>query len=109
LVQSLVQGVAIGTTLKIVRDDVATELVPEGNRDERLDESGGLSTEGTDKFDADLGVMAGGGHLKMGLTIRNLTEPSFTVTGSSDSLRLHRQGRAGVGGGFRDGWAAARA
>lgn len=107
LVQSLVQGLAVGTTLKIVHGDVATALIPEGNRDERLDDAGDLSTEGTNKFDADLGVMAGGGRLKMGVTIRNLTEPSFTITGSSDSLRLRRQARAGVAVSFAEGWAAA--
>ena len=107
LVQSLVQGVAIGTTLKVVHGDVATTLVPDGNREERLDNAADLSTEGTDKFDADLGVMAGGGRLKMGFTIRNLTEPSFTITGSSDRLRLKRQARAGVAVSFAEGWAAA--
>ena len=107
LVQSLVQGVAIGTTLKIVHGDVATALVPEGDRDERLDDAAGLSTEGTDKFDADIGVMAGGGHVKMGLTFRNVTEPSFTITGSSDRLRLNRQVRAGVAVSVAEGWAVA--
>src|SRR6476646_7450043 len=107
LVQSLFQGVAIGTTLKIVHGDIATALVPEGNRKERLDEAADLSTEGTNKFDADLGIMAGGGRLKLGLTIRNLTEPSFTVTGTSNSLRLERQARAGVAVSFLEGWAAA--
>jgi len=107
LVQSLFQGVAIGTTLKVVHGDVATAMVPDGNRNERLDDASNLSTEGTDKFDADLGIMAGGGHLKMGLTIRNLTEPSFTVTGSSDRLRLQRQARAGVAVSVAEGWAVA--
>lgn len=107
LVQSLFQGVAVGTTLKIVHGDLATATVPEGNRDERLDEAANLPTEGTNKFDADIGVMAGGGRLKLGLTVRNLTEPSFTVTGTSDTLRLHRQARAGVAISFADGWAVA--
>ena len=107
LVQSLVQGVAVGTTLKVVHGDIATSIVPDGNRDERLDEAAHLPTEGTDKFDADLGVMAGGGRLKLGLTVRNLTEPSFTVTGTSDSVRLHRQARAGIAVSFAEGWAAA--
>lgn len=107
LVQSLVQGVAIGTTLKVVHGDVATTMVPDGNRNERLDDAANLSTEGTDKFDADIGIMAGGGHLKMGLTVRNLTEPSFTITGTSDRLRLRRQARAGVAVSFAEGWAAA--
>jgi len=106
LVQSLVQGVAVGTTLKIVHGDVATSTVPEGDRDERLDDAEGLSTEGTNKFDADIGVIAGGGRLKLGLTVRNLTEPSFRITGTSDTLRLRRQARAGVAVSFAEGWAA---
>jgi hypothetical protein len=107
LVQSLFQGVALGTTLKVVHGDVATSIVPQGDREERLDDARHLPTDGTNKFDADLGVMAGGGRLKLGLTVRNLTQPSFTVTGSSDTLRLQRQARAGVAVSFADGWAAA--
>jgi hypothetical protein len=107
LVQSLFQGVAIGTTLKIVHGDVATSIVPEGDRQERLDDAGGLATQGTTKFDADLGIMAGGGRLKLGLTVRNLTQPSFPVTGTSDSLRLQRQARAGVAVSVAEGWAVA--
>jgi hypothetical protein len=107
VVQSLFQGVSIGTTLKIVHGDIATTIVPAGDRDERLDEASGLTTEGTDKFDADMGVMAGGGRLKLGLTVRNLTEPSFAITGTSDTIRLHRQARAGVAVSFAEGWSAA--
>ena len=51
--------------------------------------------------------MAGGGRLKLGFTVRNLTEPSFTVTGTSDTMRLHRQMRAGVAVSFAEGWSAA--
>ncbi len=107
LVQSLFQGVAVGTTLKIVHGDIASSIVPEGDRDERLDDAAGLTTEGTNKFDADIGVMAGGGRLKVGFTIRNLTEPSFTVTGTSDTMRLRRQMRAGVAVSVADGWSVA--
>ncbi|HTG99092.1 MAG TPA: conjugal transfer protein TraF [Vicinamibacterales bacterium] len=107
LVQSLYQGIAVGTTLKVVHGDIASSIVPEGNRDERLDDAAGLTTEGTDKFDADIGVMAGGGRLKVGFTIRNLTEPSFTITGTSDTLRLKRQMRTGVAVSVADGWSIA--
>ena len=64
--------------------------------------------EGETKFDADLGVMAGSGKVKMGLTVRNLIEPSFALTGSSDSFRLRRQARGGVAVSLVDGWAAAQ-
>ena len=107
LVQSLFRGVAVGTTLKLVHGEVATSIVPEGDRHERLDDAGGLATQGTSKFDADVGIMAGGGRLKVGLTVRNLTQPSFPVTGTSDSLHLRRQARAGVAVSFAEGWAAA--
>ena len=105
LVQSLFQGVAIGTTLKVVHGDAATAVVPDGNRDELLDRANDLPTDGTNKFDADLGVIAGGGRLKVGLTVRNLTEPSFRVTGTSSSLRLSRQARTGFAISVADGWA----
>jgi hypothetical protein len=107
LVQSIVQGVAIGTTLKVVHGDIASSLVPDGDRDERLENAADLATEGTDKFDADLGVMAGGGRLKLGFTIRNLTEPSFTITGTSNTMRLQRQMRAGVAVSVAEGWSVA--
>lgn len=105
LVQSLFQGVAIGTTLKVVHGDAAIAVVPDGNRDELLDRANDLPTDGTNKFDADLGVIAGGGRLKVGLTVRNLTEPSFRVTGTSSSLRLSRQARGGLAISVAEGWA----
>jgi len=107
LVQSIVQGVAVGTTLKVVHGDLASSVVPDGDRDERLDAAAALTTEGTNKFDADIGVMAGGGRLKLGFTIRNLTEPSFTITGTSDTMRLQRQMRAGVAVNVAEGWSVA--
>lgn len=107
LVQSLFQGVAIGTTLKLVHGEVATTTAFEGNRDELVDQAQHLPTSGTNKFDADLGVMAGSGRVKLGLTIRNLTQPSFAVAGTSDTLRLDRQARAGVAVSVAEGWAVA--
>jgi hypothetical protein len=105
LVQSLFQGVAVGTTLKVVHGDAASVIVPDGGRTQLLDRANDLPTDGTNKFDADVGVIAGGGRLKTGLTIRNLTEPSFTVTGTSSSLRLSRQARAGIAISVAEGWA----
>jgi hypothetical protein len=107
LVQSIVQGLAIGTTLKVVHGDIASSIVPDGDRDDRLDNAADLATEGTNKFDADIGVMAGGGRLKLGFTIRNLTEPSFTITGTSNTMRLQRQMRAGVAVSVAEGWSIA--
>jgi hypothetical protein len=108
LVQSLFRGVSVGTTLKAVHGTVSTVVVSDSDRKALLDRADDLPGEGETKFDADLGVMAGSGKVKLGLTVRNLTEPSFAQSGpSSDSLRLRRQFRGGVAVSFIDGWAAA--
>ena len=77
LVQSLTPGVAVGATLKLVRGVAASTLLPDGNRDALLEDASELSGKGTSKFDADIGVMASRGSLKVGVTVRNLTEPEF--------------------------------
>lgn len=107
LVQSLFRGVSVGTTLKAVHGTVATVVVPDSDRKALLDRADDLSGEGETKFDADLGVMAGSGKVKLGLTVRNLTEPSFGPVDNSDAFRLRRQFRGGVAVSFIDGWAAA--
>lgn len=107
LVQSLFRGVSVGTTLKAVHGTVSTLVVPDADRKALLERADDLSGEGKTKFDADLGVMAGSGKVKLGLTVRNLTEPSFSPTNDSDAFRLRRQFRGGVAVSFIDGWAAA--
>ena len=107
LLQSLGRGVAIGTTLKLVHGTAATEIAPDGDRDRLVDRAGDLEGEGVNKFDSDLGVMAGGGRLKLGLTVRNLTEPSFKLTGTTDTVKLRRQARAGMAVTIADGWTVA--
>lgn len=79
LVQSLGDRLAVGTTLKLVHG-VAS---PSGGA--------GISTN---KFDADLGVMATGSLAQLGLSVRNLLQPEFTAPGGA--MRLDRHVRAGV-------------
>ncbi len=79
LVQSLGGGLAVGTTLKLVHG-VAYPL-----------EGAGISTN---KFDADLGVMASGSLGQLGLSVRNLLQPEFKTAGGM--IRLDRRVRAGV-------------
>ena len=107
LVQSVARGVAIGTTLKLVRGIAATAAVPDGDRDALLNAASDLDGRGSTKFDADVGIMATAGAVKAGLTIRNLTEPEFR-TGSADApVSLRRQARAGIAIAVAQGWAVA--
>jgi hypothetical protein len=106
LVQSLAPGVAVGATLKVVRGAASSTLQPASERGDLLDDRGDLTAEGTTRFDADLGVMATAGRLKAGLTVRNVSEPSFRTPGGN-SLHLERQARAGISVAPVDGWVVA--
>jgi F plasmid transfer operon, TraF, protein len=94
LVQSVVPGVAVGATLKMVRGYASSVLGPATERDALLDSDG--PSRGETHFDADFGVMATLGKLKAGVTLRNATEPSFDTPDGTRSLPLERQARAGV-------------
>ena len=82
LVQSLGDsGVAIGTTLKLVHG--VTSAATAGSTS-------------ANKFDADVGVMVSRGLGQIGLAVRNLTQPSFSVPVGSSTIRLDRTVRGGV-------------
>ncbi len=95
LVQSLTERIAVGATLKWVRGYAASGLVPDGDRDDLLDGTDELPDKSTNKFDADIGVMATLGTVRAGLTVRSVAEPDFS-TASGEILTLKRQTRAGI-------------
>jgi hypothetical protein len=109
LVQSIAPGVAVGATLKLVRGVASSTILPDGDRDALLGNVSELSGKGTTRFDADVGVMATSGWLKVGLTVRNLSQPEFRTagTGGSGALALRRQARAGIAVTPKEGWVAA--
>jgi hypothetical protein len=108
LVQSLWDGIAIGTTVKLVRGLAASSLAPAGAADGVLDsEVAELFGRATNKFDMDVGLMAAGGPLKVGLTVRNVLEPGFETQGGAGELVLERQARAGVSYAVGSNWLAA--
>ncbi len=107
VVQSLWEGVAVGATLKLVRGLASSVVRPVAERDALLRDRGDLTAEGSNRFDADLGLMATVGMVKAGVTLRNATAPSFRTPGGSASLKLDRQARAGVSVTPVPGWVAA--
>jgi hypothetical protein len=109
LVQSIAPGVAVGATLKLVRGVASSGLVGEEARDALLEHDSELSGKGSTRFDADIGVMASTGGLKIGLTVRNLTQPEFRTggTGEMGALSLRRQARAGIAITPSEGWVLA--
>ena len=93
VVQSLTDGIAVGTTLKLVRGVAAIAEVPATDPDELL--GADLIGDGGNRADLDVGVMMTGSMGRVGVTARNLTEPAFQ-TGGPDELRLERQIRGGA-------------
>lgn len=107
VVQTLVSGVHIGTTLKRVRG-----IVRHGPLDDALSDSAALSAaledgealEGGDaesRYDLDVGFIGVAGPLRLGGTVRNVREPEFFgAAGPSDALaagmQLPRQVRVGA-------------
>jgi hypothetical protein len=79
LLQSVGDRFAVGATLKVVRGTVSSP-------------SASLATT---RFDTDLGVITTGSFARLGLSVRNLTEPAFKVPGGG-TAKLERQVRAGI-------------
>jgi hypothetical protein len=103
LVQSLLQGLTVGTTMKVTRGSGAHVDVATGQTvDEALDRTGELEREGSTKFDLDAGVMFAAGPIRLGFVAKNLLAPEFPTTDldpanpSDDTVRLERQYRLGV-------------
>lgn len=80
VLQSVGERLAIGATLKVVRGVVS---------------SAGSPSVSTNKFDTDIGVMTTGSFARLGLSVRNLTQPQFKTAGGG-AVELERQVRAGI-------------
>jgi hypothetical protein len=106
LVQSVARGVAVGATLKMVRGVAGSEARPGDSGPDLLDEAASLMGRASNAFDADVGVMASTGAFKVGLTVRNLFEPSFEAA-AGGRLGLDRQARVGVAVMPVEGWLVA--
>jgi hypothetical protein len=90
--QSVGNHLVIGSTLKLVRASFGADVRAPGGAS--LDEAERLPADGETHSGLDMGAMAVFGRTRLGLTVRNVTEPEFG-SGSS-AITLRRQARAGV-------------
>ena len=90
--QSLGDHLVIGTTLKLLRAG-AVVAAPVGAN--LLDEADDADVARQTRADVDVGAMANLGHVRLGLTVKNVFEPSFGDEGA-DRLTLGRQARVGL-------------
>lgn len=95
LVHSLSSRLVVGGTVRYVRASVGAATTQAAGPPPQRAGPRPASGRTTHALDADLGLMASLGWLRMGLTARNLSAPVFD-TPSGDPVRLHRRLRAGV-------------
>jgi hypothetical protein len=93
LVQSLADGIAVGATIRAVRGFAGAVEVDAPTADDAL-ENWDVMGRTTSRLDLDVGLMASGSLGRLGVVVRNVTEPGFE-TGAGGELTLERQVRAG--------------
>lgn len=100
LVQSIGPGVAVGTTLKLVRATAVRQQVAAATAPDALDVASEFTGDTETRFDLDAGLLVSVGAWRVGVVGRNLRQPEFEVStdGSvaADPMRLTRQVRAGL-------------
>ena len=95
LVQTIVPGLVVGSTLKYLRGSFATGPSGGPTVEDALDQGMGLDGPGENHFDFDIGLMADLKKVRLGFTGRNLLEPQFT-SAAGTAIKLQRLTRAGV-------------
>ena len=95
VVQSLVPGLVLGSTLKYERGTVSAGTVSEATVKKALDTAADLKGTTTGAFDLDVGLMLDMSRVRAGLTMRNVRQPTFGKV-SEMSVQLQRQSRFGL-------------
>ncbi|HUF49092.1 MAG TPA: conjugal transfer protein TraF [Vicinamibacterales bacterium] len=95
VLQTVVHGLVIGSTLKYVRGTAASGPVPDATVEAALDAVDALGSRTSGAFDLDLGLMADLDRVRLGVTWKNLRSPDFeTLEGTA--ITLPRQARFGL-------------
>jgi hypothetical protein len=94
LVHSLFDGIAVGASAKVIRAE-AGSVSTLAERAEDLLDGWDVIGRTSSRLDLDVGIMARSDIGSVGLTLRNLTEPSFRTENDTE-LQLDRQIRGGA-------------
>jgi hypothetical protein len=95
LLQTLLPGLVVGSTVKLLRGEAVSEPIEGETIDAALDAGSRLRGDRRTTIDLDIGVMASSDVLRIGLTTKNLRSPRFgDSTGAQGTLP--RQTRVGV-------------
>ena len=95
VVQTVVNGLTVASTAKLVRGSAAQLPATAGPAGAQLKDVGKLAGPTDNTFDLDVGAMLDLGSVRLGVVARNLREPSFK-TASGSVVALDRHIRAGL-------------
>jgi hypothetical protein len=95
ILQSLTQGVVLGSSLKYIRGGLTQGQSAASSTSDVIDDGLNLSGPKNGAFDFDVGLMVDLKRVRLGLTARNLRQPVF-VDSAGNATSLKRQSRAGV-------------
>ena len=95
LVQTIVPGLIAGSTLKFVRGKATSGPVSGATSGEALQQALDRSGDSHNAFDMDVGLMADLTYVRVGLTVKNLLQPTFRGVEGLE-MRLKRRTRMGV-------------
>lgn len=95
LLQTVTEGLVIGSTLKYVRGSVGTQRVEAVTVGEAFDAGRRLDGRTSGAFDVDVSAMIDMRVVRIGWTARNITVPGFD-DGAGTVRRLERRSRAGL-------------
>jgi hypothetical protein len=95
MVQTLLEGLVVGSTVKYVRGAASSMPIVGATAEQALDRASQLDTPSRGDVDFDLGLMADLLKVRVGLAVRNLRQPAF-VDAAGFATVLHRESRMGV-------------
>lgn len=77
LLQTVLPGLVVGGTAKILRGGIASAIVSDGTIDQALEVGEDLDVDQSTGFDLDLAAMASSDLIRVGFTMKNLRSSSF--------------------------------
>lgn len=95
ILQSLAEGLVLGSTLKYIRGGFSSGVSTATTTKGALNDGLALSGPKSGAFDLDLGLMADMHKVRLGVVTQNLRRPRF-VDGAGNATQLKRQSRFGV-------------
>lgn len=95
IVQTLAQGLVAGATVKYLRGSAVSSPISGTSSRDALDAGRLIEADANGAIDLDVGVMADFGRARLGLTLRNLRQPSFS-DGAGTGITLKKEARVGL-------------